>query len=203
MGASNVKYDHDDEETYLQLTYLTKNEIEKCYKKFLKLLSQEQRDQLYRAESINDVQFRVPIDLVTGQLVELKVNPFAQQLCSVFAQNQKFMMFEDFIDMMSVLSERAPAQVKAEWAFKMFDYDNDGRLNKNDIMRVVKQLTNFKDENEDDIPDNSEQNQLIENVVKAVMDETDINKSGYINISEFKQIVSKSHDFKDNFRIKV
>merc|ERR1712198_506883 len=152
MGASNVKYDDADEETYLQLTYLTKNEIEKCYKKFSKLLSQEQRDELYRAESINNAQFRVPIGVVTGQLVELKVNPFAQQLCSVFSQNQNFMMFEDFIDMMSVLSERAPAQVKAEWAFKM-----------------------------------------IENVVNAVIDETDINKSGYINISEFKQIVSKSH----------
>ena len=67
---------------------------------------------MYRAESINNAQFRVPIDVVTGQLLELKVNPFAQQLCSVFSQNQNFMMFEDFIDMMSVLSERAPAQVK-------------------------------------------------------------------------------------------
>ena len=66
---------------------------------------------MYRAESINNAQFRVPIDVVTGQLLELKVNPFAQQLCSVFSQNQNFMMFEDFIDMMSVLSERAPAQV--------------------------------------------------------------------------------------------
>ena len=50
--------------------------------------------------------------------------------------------------------------MKAEWAFKMFDYDNDGRLNKFDIMRVVKQLTNFKDEDEDGEADNTEQNQV-------------------------------------------
>ncbi len=28
--------------------------------------------------------------------------------------------FEDFLDMMSVLSEDAPSDLKAEWAFKVF-----------------------------------------------------------------------------------
>ena len=43
----------------------------------------------------------------------------------------------------------------------------------------------------------------VEKVVRNVLDETDINKSGFISLVEFKQIVSKSHDFKDNFRIKL
>ena len=50
------------------------------------------------------------------KIEELKVNPFAKHLCSVFAQQNRndpsaTMMFEDFLDMMSVLSENAPAQV--------------------------------------------------------------------------------------------
>ena len=30
------------------------------------------------------------------------------------------MSFEDFLDMMSVLSQEAPAELKADWAFKVF-----------------------------------------------------------------------------------
>ena len=59
---------------------------------------------------------RVPIDAII-KIEELRVNPFARHLCSVFAQQNRndpsaTMMFEDFLDMMSVLSENAPAQVQ-------------------------------------------------------------------------------------------
>ena len=40
-------------------------------------------------------------------------------------------------------------------------------------------------------------------VVRNVLDETDLNGSGFISLVEFKQLVTKSHDFKDNFRIKL
>ena len=43
----------------------------------------------------------------------------------------------------------------------------------------------------------------LKKVVMNVINETDMNKSDHINLVEFKQIVSKSHDFKDNFRIKL
>ena len=79
--------------------------------------------------TINEARFSVPIgEVVTRQdqllycivlyrtvLVtrqdELRVNPFAGRLCSVFAQGKSEMMFEEFLDMMSVLSENAPTQV--------------------------------------------------------------------------------------------
>ena len=40
-------------------------------------------------------------------------------------------------------------------------------------------------------------------VVRNVLEETDLNGSGFISLVEFKQLVTKSHDFKDNFRIKL
>ena len=43
-------------------------------------------------------------------MAELKVNPFAHRLCETFAQSEEFLMFEEFLDMMSVLSEAAPSQ---------------------------------------------------------------------------------------------
>ena len=51
------------------------------------------------------------------------------------------MSFEEFLDMMSVLSEMAPADVKAEWAFRVFDFDGDNLLGKEDITNVVKAIT--------------------------------------------------------------
>ena len=75
------------------------------------------------------------------------------------------MMFEEFLDMMSVLSENAPREVreilfdyfwsnsmikvKADWAFKMFDYDGDGKLRGNDIANVVRVLIGDDDDPEE------------------------------------------------------
>ena len=65
------------------------------------------------AESINDPKFRVSVDDLVSNMPELKVNPFATRLCAVFAQNRRFMVFEEFLDMMSVLSENAPKEVQS------------------------------------------------------------------------------------------
>ena len=61
-------------------------------------------------DSINDERCKVSMENVIT-LDELKVNPFALRLCQVFAQNGDFLLFEEFLDMMSVLSEAAPPQV--------------------------------------------------------------------------------------------
>ena len=45
------------------------------------------------------------------ELPELKVNPFNVQLCRVFNGQRDNMMFEEFLDMMSVLSEYTPSHV--------------------------------------------------------------------------------------------
>ena len=68
-------------------------------------------------ESPSDIvqKTKVSIDSIAS-IEELKVNPFRKRLCSVFAEQNPndenaTMMFEDFLDMMSVLSENAPANV--------------------------------------------------------------------------------------------
>ena len=61
--------------------------------------------------SINDERCKVSMEHFITTLDELKVNPFAFRLCEVFAQNGDFLLFEEFLDMMSVLSEAAPPQV--------------------------------------------------------------------------------------------
>merc|ERR1712066_1084895 len=197
MGGNNVKLSKEDEEAYKQLTFFTEKEIKLCYKRFSSLLSTELLDLV---DNINDPRCRVDITRLID-LPELKVNPFNVSLCKVFSGGRESMLFEEFLDMMSVLSEYTPSHVKAEWAFKVFDFDGDGKLNKDDIYKTVSALTDMSqaEGREGQAKLESEKREVVRNV----LEETDLNGSGYISLVEFKQLVTKSHDFKDNFRIKL
>ena len=46
------------------------------------------------------------------------------------------MTFEDFLDMMSVFSDHAPKNVKVEYAFRIYDFDNDDMLSNSDLEEV-------------------------------------------------------------------
>lgn len=55
------------------------------------------------------------------QYPELNTNPFGDRICKIFSSSKDGdCTFEDFLDMMSVLSEHAPASVKAEHAFRIY-----------------------------------------------------------------------------------
>lgn len=41
-------------------------------------------------------------------------------MMAIFASYNDFMTFEDYLDMMSVLSENAPLDLKAEYAFRLY-----------------------------------------------------------------------------------
>merc|ERR1711997_621174 len=198
MGGNNTKLSKDDEEAYKQLTNFTEKEVTLCYKRFSRLLP---AGLLEEVDNINDPRCRVEITKLL-ELPELKCNPFNVRLCRVFSGGRDNMIFEEFLDMMSVLSEYTPSNVKAEWAFKVFDFDGDGKLNKDDIYQTVSALTDQTEQGEGpEIEDKLETEKM--EVVRNVLEETDLNGSGFISLVEFKQLVTKSHDFKDNFRIKL
>ena len=82
--------------------------------------------------------------------------------------------------------------MKAEWAFKLFDLDGDEFITQKDIGNVVERVSDLKEDDEH-----------IEKVSLKVLKETDINDTGKISLTEFKQIVTKSPDFVDSFKIKL
>ena len=84
----------------------------------------------------------------------------------------------------------------------MFDYDGDSLLGKEDIWKVVNAITNSGEgiSQEKDVRLTHEE---VKTVVNNVLNETDLNRTGYISLTEFKQIVTKSPDFADSFRIKL
>ena len=76
--------------------------------RFSSLLSTELLDLV---DNINDPRCRVDITRLID-LPELKVNPFNVSLCKVFSGGRESMLFEEFLDMMSVLSEYTPSHVR-------------------------------------------------------------------------------------------
>ena len=62
---------------------------------------------------MTDTRCKVKIGDLCENLSWLKMNPFKLRLCWVFGQEENdFLKFEEFLDMMSVLSEAAPIEVK-------------------------------------------------------------------------------------------
>uniref|UniRef100_A0A8C2UI83 Calcium and integrin binding 1 n=1 Tax=Coturnix japonica TaxID=93934 RepID=A0A8C2UI83_COTJA len=130
-------------------------------------------------------------------LGEYQANPFQHRICHVFSTSldrDDSMSFEDFLDMLSVFSDAATSDIKSHYAFRIFDFDDDGVLDRKDLEKLVNCLTG---QGEESRLSNTEMEQLIRNV----LEESDIDKDGTINLSEFQHVISRSPDFVSSFKI--
>ncbi|XP_012588140.1 PREDICTED: calcium and integrin-binding protein 1 [Condylura cristata] len=161
----------------------------RAHRRFCELLPQERRGV---EESL---QARVPLEQVLG-LPELKANPFKERICRVFstAPARDSLSFEDFLDLLSVFSDTATPDIKSHYAFRIFDFDDDGTLNREDLSQLVNCLTG---EGEDTQLSPLEMKQLVDNI----LEESDIDRDGTINLSEFQHVISRSPDFASSFKI--
>ncbi|XP_074090172.1 calcium and integrin-binding protein 1 isoform X1 [Macrotis lagotis] len=138
----------------------------------------------------------VPGVNVPDQAGDSPANPFKERICRVFstAPEKDSLSFEDFLDLFSVFSDAATPEIKSHYAFRIFDFDDDGTLNKEDLKQLVNCLTG---EGQDTRLSSSEMKQLIENI----LEESDIDRDGTINLSEFQHVISRSPDFTSSFKI--
>ncbi|KAK2169259.1 hypothetical protein NP493_1191g02014 [Ridgeia piscesae] len=116
---------------------------------------------------------------------EFKENPFRKQICEVFSEDgQGDMTFDDFLDMFSVFSEAAPRDVKAVYAFKIYDFDRDNQLGRQDIVKTVTHLTR-----------NEMTSEEIQFIVGKIFEEADLDEDGKLSYTEYEHVISKSPDF--------
>ncbi|CAD7676105.1 unnamed protein product [Nyctereutes procyonoides] len=183
MGGSGSRLSKELLAEYQELTFLTKQEILLAHRRFCELLPQEHR-------SVEEsLQIRVSLEQILS-LPELKANPFKERICRVFSTSpaRDSLSFEDFLDLLSVFSDTATPDIKSHYAFRIFDFDDDGTLSREDLSQLVNCLTG---QGEDTRLSASEMKQLIDNI----LEESDIDRDGTINLSEFQHIISRSPDF--------
>nr|XP_023423326.1 calcium and integrin-binding protein 1 isoform X2 [Cavia porcellus] len=156
MGGSGSRLSKELLAEYQDLTFLTKQEIIQAHRRFSELLPREKQnveDSLRERVSFEDIL----------SLPELKANPFKERICKVFSTSpaRDSLSFEDFLDLLSVFSDTATPDIKSHYAFRIFDFDDDGTLDREDLCRLVNCLTG---EGEDTRLSTLEMKQLIDNV---------------------------------------
>ncbi|XP_053994321.1 calcium and integrin-binding protein 1-like isoform X1 [Hylaeus anthracinus] len=184
MGIGTSQFTEDELQDYQDLTYFTKKEVLHVHQKF-KALAPEKVGHNKNA--------KLPMSKIL-QYPELRVNPFGDRICKVFSSSQDGdCTFEDFLDMMSVFSHAAPKAVKAEHAFRIFDFDGDDMLGIGDLKQVVDRLTAPQRLTETDM----------QQILQCILDEADLDDDGALSFAEFEHIIEKSNDFSKSFRIRL
>ncbi|XP_010603121.1 calcium and integrin-binding family member 4 isoform X3 [Fukomys damarensis] len=131
----------EDLEEYQALTFLTRNEILCIHNTFLKLCP---AGKYYKEATLT-------VDQVSS-LPALRVNPFRDRICRVFSHDNVF-SFEDVLGMASVFSKQACPSLKIEYAFRIYDFNENGFIDEEDLQRIVLRLLNGEDMSEDLLTD--------------------------------------------------
>ncbi|KAJ8971815.1 hypothetical protein NQ317_004845 [Molorchus minor] len=185
MGSSNSSLSvltEDMLEEYTLLTYLSKAEILNLYKLF---------GGLDEKGTLQNLQFRFPTYVIEYIFPQIKCNPFKDRIFRVFSsqRDDKF-SFEDMLDLCSVMSDKCPDKIKAAWAFKIFDFDEDDAVGEVDLMEVINRLTGGAGQI------GIEHQKTI---IKILLDEMDLASSGSVGQLEFVHAVGKTSEFSHTF----
>jgi serine/threonine-protein phosphatase 2B regulatory subunit len=139
---------------------LNRKDLCKLYKRFKRL----------DTENTGEIS---PEDLL--DIPSLSSNPVIKRIVEIIDTNENGKIsFIEFLNTLSVLSDSAHRTEKLRFAFRIYDYDKDGFIDKNDLYNVVKMMVG---------------NNLNENQIKQLVDRTifkaDIDKDGKLNFEEF------------------
>ncbi|MBZ3872364.1 Calcium and integrin-binding family member 3, partial [Sciurus carolinensis] len=112
-------------------------------------------------------------------------NPFRQRIAQVFSQaGDGHMTLDDFLDMFSVMSEMAPRDLKAYYAFKIYDFNDDDYICAWDLEQTVTKLTRGELSAEE-----------VSLVCEKVLDEADGDHDGRLSLEDFQNMILRAPDF--------
>lgn len=86
----------------------------------------------------------------------------------------------------------APWELKASYAFRIFDYNSDAQICSDDLEELLIAITGDGLTNEE-----------ITAVVERVLKEADIDQDGRLSYPEFEHMISRAPDFVNLFRMTV
>jgi len=215
MGGSSSVLTEEQLEDYKKITSFSRGEILRLWDKFYKLCDTQDKVEKGQSHSVR-VGF---VQIKT--MPELKENPFKHRICQVFATKTSIpldgeeeddletdsLSFENFLDMVFIFSEQASHEKKLDYAFKMYDDDNDGYIGRDDLYNIVTlmtsksrgQLAATTDQGTD-----SDQltDQEINILTDKIMDESDLDHDQRLSKTEFENIVSQAPHFFNVFHIR-
>uniref|UniRef100_A0A8C3IMK0 Calcium and integrin-binding family member 2 n=2 Tax=Testudinoidea TaxID=8486 RepID=A0A8C3IMK0_CHRPI len=168
-------------------TFFTRKEILRLHGRY-----QEMAPNIVPMDYTKDPDVKLPIQLIIN-MPELKENPFKERIVEAFSEDgDGNLSFNDFVDMFSVLSEMAPRELKAIYAFKIYDFNTDNFICKSDLEKTLNKLTREELTAEE-----------ITLVCEKVIEEADMDGDGKLAFADFENMISKAPDFLSTFHIRI
>jgi len=226
MGGSASTFSQEELDVYEACTCLSGAEILELYEKFTDLGGVRKKDAAdervmkgagaHLRLSIGDLEANptggvaAPED--AGKLVkqeavinqsELRNNPFRMRLCQIFStiepgkENYGDLSFDEYVDLYNVMSPRAPLEDKMQTAFRMYDYDDNGYLTRDDIKELLVQLSTPP--KKDCLLEPKE----VDDICDRVMRDCDIDGNNRLSYAEFSKVLNRIPDFAAKFRIYI
>ncbi|MGH0117421.1 UNVERIFIED_CONTAM: hypothetical protein FKN15_034608 [Acipenser sinensis] len=163
----------------MDCTFFTRKEILRLHTRYHELAPN-----LVPMDYTNDPDCKVPIQLIIN-MPELMENPFKERIVESFSEaGDGNLSFNDFVDMFSVLSEMAPRELKAIYAFKIYDFNTDNFICKSDLEQTLNKLTR-----EELTPEE------VNLVCEKVIEEADLDGDGKLAFADFENMISRAPDF--------
>ncbi|XP_025764569.1 calcium and integrin-binding family member 2 isoform X1 [Oreochromis niloticus] len=168
-------------------TFFTRKEILRLHGRYHELAPH-----LVPMDYTNEPDCKLPLALIVN-MPELKENPFRNRIVESFSEDgMGNLSFNEFVDMFSVLSEMAPRELKAIYAFKIYDFNVDNYLCKEDLEKTLNKLTK-----EELTPEE------VELVCEKTIEEADLDGDHKLSFADFENMISRAPDFLSTFHIRI
>ncbi|XP_051546206.1 calcium and integrin-binding family member 2-like isoform X1 [Myxocyprinus asiaticus] len=209
MGNKQTIFTDEQLDAYQDCTFFTRKEILRLHGRYHELAPH-----LVPMDYTNDPDVKVPLALIVN-MPELKIctnswcvvsvlvhygcrhiiqeNPFRNRIVESFSEDgQGNLSFNDFVDMFSVLSETAPRELKAIYAFKIYDFNVDNYICKEDLEKTLNKLTKEELTPEEVIL-----------VCEKAIEEADLDGDNKLSFADFENMISRAPDFLSTFHIRI
>ncbi|XP_007899187.1 calcium and integrin-binding family member 3 [Callorhinchus milii] len=187
MGNKQNIFTAHQLDAYQDCTFFTRKEILRLFHRYRDLAPQ-----LVPLDYKSNPEVKLPYELISS-MPELKDNPFRQRIAEVFSEDgEGNMTLDNFLDMFSVLSEMAPRDLKACYAFKIYDFNNDDFICKSDLEKTLNRLTRYELTEEE-----------VRLVGEKVLDEADLDNDGKLSLEDFQHMIARAPDFLSTFHIRI
>ncbi|XP_064244969.1 calcium and integrin-binding family member 2 isoform X2 [Passer domesticus] len=179
MGNKQTIFTDEQLDAYQDCTFFTRKEILRLHGRY-----HEMAPNVVPMDYTKDPDVKLPMQLIIN-MPELKENPFKERIVESFSEDgEGSLSFNDFVDMFSVLSEMAPRELKAIYAFKIYDFNTDNFICKADLEKTLNKLTREELTAEE-----------ITLVCEKVIEEADMDGDGKLGFADFENMISKAPDF--------
>ncbi|KAF4793459.1 Calcium and integrin-binding family member 2 [Turdus rufiventris] len=186
MGNKQTIFTDEQLDAYQDCTFFTRKEILRLHGRY-----HEMAPNVVPMDYTKDPDVKLPMQLIIN-MPELKENPFKERIVASFSEDgEGSLSFNDFVDMFSVLSEMAPRELKAIYAFKIYDFNTDNFICKADLEKTLNKLTREELTEEE-----------ITLVCEKVIEEADMDGDGKLGFADFENMISKAPDFLSYFQLR-